>query len=432
MTSGTCSRSRIKGYPAAMTISLLQRLAKKTILSFFEAMPNGRLEVAMPNGVTSVLGDGSGGISAKILIRDDQFFIRCLFHGDIGLAESYIDGLCDFSSIEEVISWFLLNHNQSPVLNESKAAGTILNLLGFVNRIRHRFRANSLRLSRKNISEHYDLGNEFFKTFLDSTMTYSCAYFQTPIMSLEEAQLAKCERIAQQLRLKEHDRVLEVGCGWGAFSCYIAKRFGVSVTALTISEEQYSYTKHLVAKQELSHLVDVRFEDYRTHSGSYDKIVSIEMIEAVGDEYMDTFIQCLDRLLARDGLLVMQMITSANSRYDVLKNNADFIQKHIFPGSLLPSLHRVSSAMLKCGDLQIVDLFDLTPSYPTTLARWEEAFQDKLDQIRALGFDERFIRKWKYYFGYCQAAFAMRNISVVQATYSRPNNLLLNGGAKLL
>ena len=407
----------------------LQKFAKQLILDILSKMSTGSLELVTADGEKHTFGSASNS-GAVLRVLDDEFFVRCLFYGDIGLAESYMDGLVEISSIEDAISWFLINQHESPVLNESAAASNLINLLGFVNNVYHALRPNSKLMSKNNIRDHYDLGNEFFKIFLDPSMTYSSALFLDTSMSLEAAQQAKFERMARQLQISRTDKVLEVGCGWGAFSCYLAKKYSCKVTALTISQQQYDYTRELLKREQVQDLVDLRLEDYRDHKGCYDKIASIEMIEAVGDKYMDTFISKLDGLLAKDGLLAMQMITSADSRYETLKSNVDFIQKHIFPGSLLPSLNRVNRAMMSSGDLFMVDLYDMSSSYVRTLMLWQKAFELNLDEVRAQGFDERFIRKWKYYFEYCQAAFGMRNVSVVQATYSRPNNLRLSDGVR--
>ena len=404
------------------------RLAKNIVLSLLATMRLGQLKLYLPDGSKKIFGKGKGNIWATIRVHNEAFFWRCLLYADIGLAESYLDELCDFSSIKNTISWFLLNHSQSPLLNESGHSSHLLNLLGFTNRILHLLRANSKSNSRRNIADHYDLGNQFFQTFLDNTMTYSSALFMDRSMTLEDAQQAKFQRIAKQLQISSQDKVLDLGCGWGGLSVYLAKTFGCSVTAITLSRQQYEYIKELIERQSLNNLIDLRLEDYRNLRGEFDKIVSIEMIEAVGDEYMNLFISKLNDLLKTDGLLLMQMITCPDSRYEVLKSNVDFIQKYIFPGGLLPSLYRVSSAMHACSNLCMVDLFDMTPSYVITLLRWQTSFEENLSKVRLLGFDERLIRKWLYYFEYCQAAFQMRNVSVVQATYSRPNNRKFYGG----
>lgn len=424
MTTSTRTQART---PAPVT--RLQKLARQIIFSLLSTMKAGSLLIITPDGSKHNFGS-SNDLAAVIHVHDEEFFLRCLLYSDIGLAESYMDGLIDISSIEGLISWFLLNQHESPILNESPTASRLLNLLGFINSAGHALRPNSKSISKKNIREHYDLGNSFFKIFLDETMTYSSALFSRPNMALHEAQEEKFRRMAAQLKILPSDRVLEVGCGWGGFSRYLAKNYSCKITALTISQQQFDYTQELLKREGLENHVELRLEDYRDHKGSYDKIASIEMIEAVGDKYMDTFIAKLDSLLAKDGLLAMQMITSADSRYETLKSNVDFIQKHIFPGSLLPSLNRINRSMMSCGDLFMVDLFDMSNSYVLTLKRWQENFELNLDKVRAEGFDDRFIRKWKYYFEYCQAAFAMRNVSVVQATYSRPNNLRLARGVR--
>jgi cyclopropane-fatty-acyl-phospholipid synthase len=407
------------------------RFARKMVFSLLSHMSQGKLEVTLPDQSKHVFGNQAADITARIIVDDESMFWRCLLYADLGLAESYMDGLCDFSSIADVVSWFLLNQDGSPVLNESNEVSPVLNLAGFGNQFLHALRHNSQNNSRKNISDHYDLGNNFFQLFLDPTMTYSSALFLTNELTLEQAQLAKFARAAGMLRINPGDRVLDVGCGWGGLSLYMAKTFDCHVTSVTISQQQYDYFSALIRRENLQDRIDLKLVDYRLLEGKFDKIVSIEMIEAVGEEYIDTFIKKLDSLLARNGILLMQMITCPDSRYDIAHANVDFIQKHIFPGSLLQSLHRVTTAMNKCCDLFMVDLFDMTDSYVTTLKLWQIAFENRTTELAELGFDERFIRKWRYYFEYCQAAFFMRNVSVVQATYSRPNNTKLNGGFAL-
>lgn len=425
MTTSSNSETRL-----AKNSSLSTKLARRLVFSILSKLKSGCLEIVTPEGQHYTFGNG-GSVSAVIRVFDEEFFLRCILFADLGLAESYLDGLIEISSIESVISLFLLNQHESPVLNESPVLSPLMNLLGFINIIEHSLKPNSKRMSKRNISDHYDLGNNFFQLFLDESMTYSSGLFLSKDTTLAQAQEAKFERLAKMLKIQAADRVLEVGCGWGAFACYLAKKYGCKITGLTISQQQYQYATQRVKEEKLEQYVEIRLEDYRDHKGSYDKIASIEMIEAVGDAFMDTFFAKLDSLLAKDGILGMQMITSADSRYEMLKTKVDFIQKHIFPGSLLPSLHRINRATLSCGELFLVDLFDMSSSYAITLKKWQDAFEENLDQVRSIGFDERFIRKWKYYFEYCRAAFAMRNVSVVQAIYSRPNNPNLAGGVRL-
>ena len=345
-----------------------------------------------------------------------------MLYGDIGFGEAYVDGDWDTSDITTVISWFILNVENSPAMSGSKTKKFLFNLLGWQNRIRHLLRPNSMATSRRNISEHYDLGNDFYRLFLDRTMTYSSALFESPDRTLEEAQIAKYDRLCRQLRLKPGEHVLEIGSGWGGFSRHAAKNYGVRITTVTISEEQYKYARELFQKEGLADRVEVKLQDYRLLEGKFDKIVSIEMLEAVGDEYLETYFAKCHELLKPHGLLALQMITCPDSRHDSLRKNVDWIQKHIFPGSLLLSVHRVNEALRRTGDLFLYDLKDLGLSYAETLRRWRTAFNQNEAAVRALKFDTRFIRKWNYYLSYCEAAFAMRNISVVQAVYTRPNN----------
>lgn len=402
-------------------VGIYQRL----VTGALSAMKRGRLRMELPDGAPVLFGDQSGGVTADIRVRNWRFFKRCALYGDIGFGEAYLDGDWETTDITKVISWFLLNADGAPQVSGSKMRGAFVNLLGWQNRIRHWLRGNTLKMSRRNISEHYDLGNRLYQLFLDSTMTYSSALFRAPDQSLEEAQLSKYERLCQQLRLQPGERVLEIGCGWGGFSRYAARRYGVRVTAVTLSQEQFGFARELVNREGLHGLIEVQLTDYRQITGAFDKVVSIEMIEAVGHAHLETFFAKCQAVLKPDGLLALQMITCPDSRYESLRSGADFIQKHVFPGSLLVSIHRVNQALRKTGDLFLHDLKDMGISYAETLRRWREAFNRREKEVRELDFDTRFIRKWNYYLCYCEAAFAMRHISVVQALFTRPNNPVL-------
>lgn len=308
----------------------------------------------------------------------------------------------------------------------------LLNLLGHYNRILHKLRPNSLTTSRRNIAEHYDLGNDFYELFLDPTMTYSSALFTSPNQSLEAAQIAKYDSLCRKLKLQPTDHVLEIGSGWGGFSCHAAKNYGCKITTVTISEAQFNYAKARFEREGIADRVEIKLMDYRLITGRFDKIASIEMLEAVGAAYLETYFAKCHEVLKPDGLLGVQMITCPDARYDALRQGVDWIQKHIFPGSLLLSVGRVNQALNQTGDLFLHDFLDLGNSYAKTLKLWRENFNQQLAGIRALGFDEKFIRKWNYYFSYCEAAFAMRNISVVQAVYTRPNNPTLRASKRFL
>jgi cyclopropane-fatty-acyl-phospholipid synthase len=252
-------------------------------------------------------------------------------------------------------------------------------------------------------------------------MTYSSAYFEHPDQSLKDAQAAKFDRLCQQLMFNHHDRVLEIGTGWGGLAVHAAKNYGCHVTSITISRQQYKWAKQRVVDEGLSKYVDVQLCDYRDMKGSFDKIVSVEMIEAVGHRYYSAFFKACQNLLAKKGMMGLQMILCPDSRYESFKTNVDWIQKHIFPGSLLPCVTELQTAIRKTGNLWLYNFEDMTAHYVRTLRLWRQAFWANIDQVRGLGLDESFIRKWNYYLCYCEAAFNRHNISVAQAIYTRPN-----------
>ena len=276
--------------------------------------------------------------------------------------------------------------------------------------------------SRRNISEHYDLGNEFYQEWLDETMTYSCALFEEADETFEAAQNAKYEALCRKLKLKEGEHVLEIGCGWGGFCAYAAKKYRCRITALTISQAQADYARERMKREGLEDLVEIRIQDYREVTGRFDKIVSIEMLEAVGDRFHESFFGKCHEVMSEEGLLAVQMITVPDCRYPALRSGVDWIQRHIFPGSLLLSVGRVNQVLAKTGNLFLHDLQDMGTNYVHTLASWHQRFNQSEPRLRELGFDDAFMRSWNYYLKYCEAAFATRNISVVQAVYTRPNN----------
>ncbi|MCA6362619.1 MAG: class I SAM-dependent methyltransferase [Bacteroidetes bacterium] len=410
--------SQATAYPAARG-----SFYERTVLELLMRMSRGRLELQLPSGEELRIGDGTGGIHARAEIKDPDFFRRCLLYGDIGFGETYVDGLWNTPDITAVISWMLLNIDNAPTVSGSSAKGTVLNILRFWNRITHRRRKNSKAGSQRNISEHYDLSNDFFAAWLDRSMTYSSAYFEREGMTLDEAQQAKYARLSALLHLRPEHHVLEIGSGWGGNAIYMASTFGCKVTSITISKEQQQLAQQRVNAAGLTHLVEIRLEDYRNIKGSFDRIVSIEMLEAVGAEFFEPYFAQCHKLLKKDGLLALQVITCPDSRFEELRTGVDWIQKHIFPGSLLPSLGAMNNAINRTGDMTLLDVKDLGKHYAKTLALWRNNFNTAQDKIKTLGFDDRFARKWNYYLCYCEAAFAMRNINVLQLLYSRPNNL---------
>jgi len=401
---------------------------------FFKAlgrMRRGSIRVILPDGTQSMLGDPSSSYEAQyhsaiMHIKDPKFFKRSVLHGDIGFSESYLMGEWETDSIENVISWFILNVDDSPSLSGAKKKLFHLDLFNLGNKFLHFLRRNSQRGSKKNIVEHYDLGNSFYKLFLDPTMTYSSAYFENLDQSLEAAQTKKVEKLCEKLRLSHTDHLLEIGSGWGFLSVYAAKNYGCKVTTVTLSEEQYQFAKEKIKREKLEHLIDIRIQDYRDITGSFSKIVSVEMLEAVGDAYYESFFKKCQDVLTQDGIMALQVITCPDSRFTAFKKGIDFIQKHIFPGSLLPSVGRMNEAINSTGDMYLFHLEDMGSSYVKTLRLWLKAFDENITEVRSQGYSETFIRKWRYYLAYCAAAFKMRNISVVQMVYTRPNNLSLS------
>ncbi len=396
---------------------------EKVILSLFTKMNSGTLHITMPSGEQIKLGNGEGNIVANIEIKDSSFFRRCVLYGDIGFGEAYMDGIWDTDSITNMIKWFLINVDNAPTVSGSSVQNITLNILKIFNKLYHFKRANSIDGSRKNISEHYDLNNDFFALFLDPTMTYSSAYFLEEGLSLQDAQIQKYDRLCRQLHIQPTDHVLEIGTGWGGNAIYMAKTYGCKVTTATISEEQFKLAKERVEKENLSDKINIVLQDYRLLEGQFDKIVSIEMLEAVGAEFLDVYFKKCNDLLTKGGILAIQVITCPDSRFESLRTGVDWIQKHIFPGSLLPSVSAINKSINNTGNMTLVDLKDIGLHYAKTLALWRDQFNSNLAEVKQLGFDERFIRKWNYYLSYCEGAFAMRNINVMQMVYARPNNI---------
>lgn len=406
-----------------------QRQCQKLVLNMFQQMQAGQLIIILPDGNKVTLGQPDltpNFPTAQLQIQNPEFFTKVVERGHIGFGESYMDSDWHTPDVEALISWAILNIEQSPLLEGARNHSRLFNLLGIISRCSHALRKNTIHNSAKNIEAHYDLSNDFFQLFLDPGMTYSSALFRSPEETLEQAQLNKYEALCQKLRIQQDDHVLEIGTGWGSFSIYMAQKYGCKITTITISKEQYELASRRIAEAGLTDRITIQLMDYRHITGQFDKIASIEMMEAVGDEFMDGFIAKCTQALKPSGLMAVQMITCPDSRYKLLRDNVDFIQTHIFPGSLLPSVGRVNEAIHKAGNLSLVELEDFGLSYAKTLRLWNKAFQEKRAQAQKMGFDERFIRKWEYYLLYCAAAFQTRNISVVQALYSRPNNLTLN------
>ncbi len=419
MSETTCERATAVGTAEGgwYQTLVLQALGRMTL---------GHLHMTLPGGRTFVVGSPGAELSATVRVVNPDFFRKCVLFGDVGFGEAYLDGDWETDSLARVIAWAVTNLETNPAFAAAPGRLPLMNFLQWINRFKHWLRPNSVQTSRRNISDHYDLGNDFYRLWLDPTMTYSSAYFTRQGQGLEDAQRAKYDALCQKVRLQASDHLLEIGSGWGGFSVHAARNYGCRITTVTISEEQYRYAKERFEREGVSDRVEILLKDYRAVEGKFDKVVSIEMMEAIGDRYLEVYCAKLHEVLKPEGLIGLQYITVPDCRHADLLRGVDFIQKHIFPGSLLLSVGRVNEAMNRTGNLFLHGLEDMGASYARTLHLWWETFNQKLAEVRAQGFDDRFIRKWNYYLQYCEAAFATRNISVVQAVYTRPHNRFLH------
>lgn len=346
----------------------------------------------------------------RMEVLDARLWQSLALRGPVAAAEAYMDGWWRSEDLPGVIAVFARNLR---VLEGLDGTGW-QRFTVWTRRLMRHLARNTPRGSRRNIRAHYDLGNDFFRLFLDPSMTYSSAIFETPDASLEEASEAKLDRICRKLELSPEDHVLEIGTGWGSFALHAARRYGCRVTTTTISQEQHALASRRVREAGLEGLVEVLLEDYRELRGQYDKLVSVEMIEAVGHSFLGTFLgKCAD-LLAPHGQMVLQAITIRDDRYERARRNPDFIQTHIFPGSFIPSVSLMMRRAAEHTDLRLLHFEDFAAHYARTLAMWRTTFLDRLAEARELGYDEPWLRMWDYYLAYCEAGFVERHTGVAQ------------------
>jgi cyclopropane-fatty-acyl-phospholipid synthase len=374
---------------------------------------SGRIEV-LEAGRRRGFGPPEADLRATVTINDPAAW-RGPLHGSLGLGETYVDGLWE---TDDLVSLIRIGARE---LGEGEGLrGAMLRARGLLHRARRLVPENTRGGARENIAAHYDLGNDLFAAFLDERMMYSCAYFPSPNSSLEEAQTAKLERICEQLRLGPENHLLEIGTGWGGLAVHAAREYGCRVTTTTISKEQHALAARRVRDAGLEDRVTVLLRDYRDLDGSYDRLVSVEMIEAVGWQYFDDFFRCCDRLLTADGLMLLQAITIEDELYELEKASRSFANTHIFPGGCLPSKAKIADCLARVTSMHEVWIDDITAHYPPTLAAWRERFFTAWDRLRPRGYDERFRRLWDFYLSSSEAGFRERRIGDVQALFAKP------------
>jgi cyclopropane-fatty-acyl-phospholipid synthase len=400
-----------------------ERLSRNLVLNLLRKLSVGALTVE-EGGRRYDFGESAAtaSISATIIVHDSAMYRDVLLRGSIGAGESYMQGYWTSPELTQVVRVLVLNmHLLDDMDGRAITPRKIFTALSkFSFKVYHALRANSRTGSRKNIAAHYDLGNDFYKLFLDPSMMYSAAIFPQPESSLHEASLYKIDRICKKLQLESGDHLLEIGTGWGGLAIHAARHYGCRVTTTTISQEQFSYAQASVAAAGLSDRVEVLLRDYRDLDGRYDKLVSVEMIEAVGHQYYRQYFEKCASLLKADGQMLIQVITIADQRYEAAHRSVDFIQRYIFPGGSLPSISVIAQTVARHTDLTISGIEEITQHYARTLRAWRQRFNAQLEQVRQLGYDERFIRMWEFYLCYCEGGFLERSIGTHQLVFAKP------------
>jgi cyclopropane-fatty-acyl-phospholipid synthase len=396
-----------------MPLILTDDVARLISLRILRATDHGELLVREPDGREHRFGTVGAPLRGEIHLRDEGVW-RHFLRGSLGVGETYAEGRW---SSPDLVSLVALGARNMPAFDRLR--GRFRHLLTPVQHVRNGAR-NTVARARRQISAHYDLSNELFGLFLDETMSYSCAVFERPGVDLETAQIEKIDRLCRKLGLQPGMTLVEIGTGWGALAVHAAREYGVHVTTTTISREQHALARRRIDEAGLADRIDLRLEDYRDLTGQYDRLVSVEMIEAVGWRDLPTFYERCDALLKDDGLMAVQAITIDDGAYEIEKRQRSFINTLIFPGGCLPSQEVMGRLVTTDTRLRTVDVEDLTPHYTETLRRWRATFNARLDEVRALGYDERFLRLWDLYLAYCQAGFQERRIELVQEVYAAP------------
>ena len=383
-------------------------------LEVLKGLRAGRIDFVLPDGRRFRVEGREAGPVGEIVVHNPDVFARLIREGDLGFCDAYLDGWWSTPDLQALLD--LVQLPQNDAVNDGFPG---MGLVRMYERLRFWLQSNSKRQAKKNIHYHYDLGNDFYRLWLDDTMTYSSAIFRTGQESLEKAQTEKYKSMVDQMGAQPGDHVLEIGCGWGGFAEYAAKERGLRVTCLTISQRQYEYAVDRIAKAGLSDRVTIKLQDYRDERGSYDGIASIEMFEAVGEKYWPTYFDTLRGCLKPGKNATLQIITIADHRWELYRNTVDFIQKYIFPGGMLPAPKVLRAEVEKAG-LRVKGSIEFGKSYSQTLRRWHETFNARWDEVAKLGFDDRFRRMWNFYLTSCAGAFEGGNCDVTQITVTRP------------
>lgn len=405
--------------PNDSTPGIYDRWLRSRLFDRLSGLRRGALVIGDPLGETR-FGEATpapGAPLVRMQVSDTEAYARIATGGSVGAAEAYMDGQWRCDDLVGLVRLLVLNRD----LLDSMEGG-LARFSGWLLKGVHALRRNTRAGARENIAAHYDLGNDLFRLFLSDDLMYSSAIFASPDETLEAASFRKLERIGRKLDLKPTDHLVEIGSGWGGMALHAAQRFGCRVTTTTISKEQHALAVERVARAGLAGRVTVLLEDYRDLAGRYDKLVSIEMIEAIGHQYLDTYLAKCASLLERHGLALVQAITIEDHRYEQARRSVDFIKRHIFPGSFIPSISAITGAMARSTDLRMVSQEDFGTSYALTLRHWRERFMARLPEVRELGYDERFVRMWEFYLAYCEGGFLERSTGVSQLLFAKPGN----------
>jgi cyclopropane-fatty-acyl-phospholipid synthase len=394
---------------------ILESLGRRVIRGSLHQLDSGRVHLIEAFRRDASPIDPPDGLTVRI--HDPAFYSAAAFGGSIGIAEAYMDGLWDCDELPRLIEFIAANRASVRTLESPVAK-----LLSPLSRVAYFLERNTRAGSRRNIAAHYDLGNEFFSTFLDTTMTYSSAIFENGADTLELAQIEKVDRACRKLRLRPSDHLLEIGTGWGALAIHAAREYGCRVTTTTISAEQHRFTSQRIHAANLQDRVTVLQRDYRDLRGQFDKLVSIEMVEAVGAENLADYFRICSRCLKPDGAALIQCIVIQDRLFADAARRRDFLKKYIFPGSCLPSVAAILDATRRATDFSLWHLEDIGPHYARTLQLWRERFMSRLDDVRRLGFDDRFIRMWEFYLAYCEGTFRSRCVGDVQLLFTKPRS----------